>query len=61
MGPVRIGWKKTVGLGVLASALYAVWRATEHHGSPTVTWEPQPFPFPPQPKDPAPPGAAPPD
>lgn len=39
------------GLGLMAGAAYAIWRAVEadrverDHG-----WEPQPFPFPPQPR-----------
>jgi hypothetical protein len=42
--------RRVLGLGVLAGAAYAVWRAMEANRSETATrWEPQPFPFPPQP------------
>jgi hypothetical protein len=38
-------------LGVLAGAGYAVWRYFERQRSPSsVDWEPQPFPYPPQPR-----------
>lgn len=46
------GWKRVLGLGVLAGAAWAVWRACQPVGSPTVTWDPQPFPFPPIPHEP---------
>ncbi|MEX2255242.1 MAG: hypothetical protein WEC34_07380 [Acidimicrobiia bacterium] len=43
--------RRTLGLGLLAGAAYAVWRAIEANRSPTsAEWEPQPFPFPPQPR-----------
>ena len=42
--------RRVLGLGVLAGATYAIWRAIEANRSETAThWEPQPFPFPPQP------------
>lgn len=43
--------RRTIGLGVVAGATYAVWRAIEKNQSPGDSgWEPQPFPFPPQPR-----------
>ena len=42
--------RRVLGFGVVASAAYAVWRAIEaNQTSNDRTWEPQPFPFPPQP------------
>lgn len=42
--------KRLLGLGALAAAGYAVWRAYERRKIDTgVTWDPQPFPYPPQP------------
>ncbi len=43
--------RRVLGVGALAGAAYAVWRAIEAN-RPTgdTDWEPQPFPFPPQPK-----------
>jgi hypothetical protein len=42
--------RRVLGLGALAGAAYAIWRAIEANRSETAThWEPQPFPFPPQP------------
>jgi hypothetical protein len=42
--------RRVLGLGLLAGASYAIWRAVEANRSETATrWEPQPFPFPPQP------------
>jgi hypothetical protein len=56
----RAVWR-VVRLGVLAGAAYAVWRAVEANRRPDDPgWEPQPFPFPPQPRrpaDPSDPGA----
>jgi hypothetical protein len=44
-------FKRAVGLGALAGIAYAIWRAVAPPGgSTTVTWEPQPFPFPPTPR-----------
>ncbi len=43
--------KRVLGLGMLAAAAYAVWRAFERRRVDSgVGWEPQPFPFPPQPR-----------
>jgi hypothetical protein len=40
-----------LGLGALAGIGYAVWRAIEaNRPEREVGWEPQPFPFPPQPR-----------
>jgi hypothetical protein len=42
--------RRTLGIGLLAGAAYAVWRAIEaNRVAGESTWEPQPFPFPPQP------------
>jgi hypothetical protein len=52
--------KRLFGLGVLAAAGYAMWRAYDRRKVDTgVTWEPQPFPYPPQPRKEAPAAAAP--
>jgi hypothetical protein len=44
--------RRILGLGVLAGIAYTVWREIEanrsEHGD--TGWEPQPFPFPPQPR-----------
>jgi hypothetical protein len=43
--------RRVLGLGVLAGLTYAVWRAIESNSEARDTgWEPQPFPFPPQPR-----------
>jgi hypothetical protein len=47
--------KRVLGLGILAAAGYAVWQAFERRSASSAAsggaaWEPQPFPFPPQPK-----------
>jgi hypothetical protein len=43
--------RRTLGVGLLAGAAYAVWRAIEaNKRDDGVGWEPQPFPFPPQPR-----------
>lgn len=45
--------RRVFGIGVLAGAAYAIWRAIEANRTPgqqDVGWEPQPFPFPPQPR-----------
>jgi hypothetical protein len=43
--------RRTLGLGLLAGAAYAVWRAIEaNRVDHDQAWEPQPFPFPPQPR-----------
>src|SRR5881396_1172756 len=42
--------RRVLGLGILAGAAYAVWRKTASRTpAPVGGWEPQPFPFPPQP------------
>jgi hypothetical protein len=47
---VRKSVRRILGLGVLAGVGYAVWRAISSRSTPgTVGWQPQPFPFPPQP------------
>jgi len=44
--------RKLFGIGLLGGVAYAVWRAIEANRAPgdEVGWEPQPFPFPPQPR-----------
>jgi hypothetical protein len=47
--------RRALGLGVAAAAGYALWQAFERRSANSVplgemAWEPQPFPFPPQPK-----------
>jgi hypothetical protein len=43
--------KRLLGLGALAGMGYAVWRAMESRRSESpVTWDAQPFPYPPQPR-----------
>jgi hypothetical protein len=43
--------RRVLGVGVLAGAAFAVWRAIEaNRPERDVGWEPQPFPFPPQPR-----------
>jgi hypothetical protein len=46
------GWfGRLLRFGFLAGAAYAVWRAIEaNRADQDSTWEPQPFPFPPQPR-----------
>ena len=47
---VRKSLRRLLGLGILAGAAYAVWRAVSSESTPGGSgWEPQPFPFPPQP------------
>ena len=42
--------RRLLGLGILAGAAYAVWRAVSSQSTPGGSgWEAQPFPFPPQP------------
>ena len=44
------GWKRVLGLGVLAGAGYAAWRALDRSRTDTgLTWQPRPFPYPPEP------------
>jgi len=48
----RRSWaRRVLGVGVIAGAAYAVWRAIEaNRPAGDTAWEPQPFPFPPQPR-----------
>jgi hypothetical protein len=47
---VRKSLRRLLGVGILAGAAYAVWRATSSPSTPGgAAWTPQPFPFPPQP------------
>jgi hypothetical protein len=59
---MRKGMKRILGLGALAAAGYAIWRAFDARKIDTgVTWQPQPFPYPPAPAaraDPLAPGEA---
>jgi hypothetical protein len=52
---MRNATKRMLGLGLLAAAGYAVWRAfdarTVATGATGVTWDPQPFPYPPVPRE----------
>jgi hypothetical protein len=42
---------RVFGLGALAAATYGVWRKiSPRTSSPGLNWEPQPFPYPPQPR-----------
>ena len=48
--PMRKGVKRALGLGVLAGAAYAAWRAFDKsRPESTLTWQPRPFPYPPEP------------
>jgi hypothetical protein len=48
---MRTTVKRFLGLGVLAAATYGAWRALQRRtATGDAGWEPQPFPFPPQPK-----------
>jgi hypothetical protein len=43
--------KRIFGLGIVAAAGYALWRAYERRRVDAgVAWDPQPFPYPPQPR-----------
>ena len=47
---MRKGIKRILGLGLLAGAGYAVWRAWERSRVDTgFEWQPRPFPYPPEP------------
>ena len=47
---VRKSFKRALGLGIVAGVAYAGWRAISSPSTPgPVGWQPQPFPFPPQP------------
>jgi hypothetical protein len=52
MAKPRRSWlRRVLGIGVLAGGAYAIWRAIEaNRPEHEVGWEPQPFPFPPQPR-----------
>jgi hypothetical protein len=41
--------RRALGIGLLAGVGYAVWRKLPSRAETGTTWEPQPFPFPPQP------------
>jgi len=41
-------WKRVLGVGVVAAAAYAVWRAWPRGQVEGAHWEPQPFPYPPE-------------
>ncbi len=48
---MRTTVKRFLGLGVLAAATYGAWRAFQQRtATGDAGWEPQPFPYPPQPK-----------
>ena len=52
-GDKRRWVRRTIGFGLLAGAAYALWRAVEaNRMQEQRAWEPQPFPFPPQPTTP---------
>jgi len=57
MAKKKRSWlRRMLGLGALASATYAIWRAVEQNRADRdLGWTPQPFPFPPQPREPLPP------
>ena len=56
---MRKGVKRALGLGVLAGAAYAAWRAFESsRPDSTLTWQPRPFPYPPEPVETHAPAAA---
>ncbi len=47
---MRTSLKRALGLGALATLGYAAWRAVEQRRATSgIGWEPQPFPYPPQP------------
>lgn len=47
----RSWFRRLIGVGAIAGAAYAVWRAIEaNRPAGENGWEPQPFPFPPQPR-----------
>jgi hypothetical protein len=47
---MRRATKRILGMGALAAAGYAIWRAFDARKVDTgVTWQPQPFPYPPEP------------
>jgi hypothetical protein len=51
---VRKLFRRLFGVGVLAGIGYAIWRYFERQRSESgVGWEAQPFPYPPQPREPS--------
>ena len=49
---MRKSVKRVLGLGILAGAGYAVWRAMEKSRADSgLTWQPRPFPYPPEPHE----------
>jgi hypothetical protein len=55
---MRTFFRRILGLSALAALGFAVWRAYDRRRVDTgVTWDPQPFPYPPQPHTRAPPHA----
>jgi hypothetical protein len=47
---MRKGVKRALGLGVIVGGVYAAWRAFEKsRPESTLTWQPRPFPYPPEP------------
>ena len=47
---MRTFFKRMVGLGALAALGYTIWRAYDRRKVDSgVTWDPQPFPYPPRP------------
>jgi hypothetical protein len=48
---MRKSVKRVLGVGLVAGAAYAVWRTLSVKTPGTgLTWEPRPFPFPPEPR-----------
>lgn len=41
--------RRLLGIGLVAGVAYAIWRRLPTRPESSPTWEPQPFPFPPQP------------
>ena len=48
-GAVHKTMRRLLGIGLLAGVAYAVWRKLPARPESAPHWEPQPFPFPPQP------------
>lgn len=58
---MRRATRRIIGMGALAAAGYALWRAFDARRVDTgVTWQPQPFPYPPEPRAPEPVASEPP-
>jgi hypothetical protein len=49
MRPVHKTVRRILGISLLAGVAYALWRKLPSRTEVGPTWEPQPFPFPPQP------------